>query len=151
MRTQAAKHSIPSVRRANGQKARGAYRFEKTVTINRTPEELYRSWKNLESFSRLDNAEILEEKMNEFISWRTLEGAEVENAGSVRFAPAPGNRGTEVKVTVAYHPPGGKLGEGIAKLRGEDPSEQVKEDLMRWKSLMETGEIRTSRNRREAA
>ena len=63
------------------------------------------------------------------------------NTGSVRFVPAPGNRGTEVHVDMQYNPPGGPLGKLVAKLFGEEPSQQVRDDLRAFKQVMETGEI----------
>jgi len=65
----------------------------------------------------------------------------VENSGSVRFVPAPGGRGTEVHVEILYNPPGGVIGATIAKLFGEEPSQQVKDDLLHFKQVMETGEV----------
>jgi uncharacterized membrane protein len=65
----------------------------------------------------------------------------VPNSGSVRFKDAPGDRGTEVLVELRYQPPGGKLGALVAKLFGEEPEQQVKGDLRRFKQVMEIGEI----------
>jgi uncharacterized membrane protein len=90
------------------------------------------------------DAEIINEEANELIGWRSLEGADVPNAGSVRFRPAPGGRGTEVRVNLEYNPPTGKLGAAFAKLLGEEPERQVEEDLRRFKQWMEAGEIPTT-------
>jgi len=87
------------------------------------------------------NAEIINEATNELIAWRSLEGAPVPNAGSVRFEQAPDGRRAEVKVSLEYAPPAGKLGALIVKLFGEDPERQVEEDLRRFKKLMETGQL----------
>ncbi len=146
-------------------------KVEKTLTINRSPEELYRFWRNfehlpqfmdhLQSVQVVDDrrshwvakapagtsvewdAEIVDERPNEFIAWRSTGNPDVENAGSVHFKSAPGGRGTEVKVTLEYSPPGGVIGMGIAKLFGEEPSQQVDGDLRRFKNLMEAGEVPT--------
>src|SRR5688572_4004661 len=75
------------------------------------------------------------------IAWRSLPGSQIENSGSVRFQRAPGARGTEVRVQLDYQPPAGALGRGIAWLFGEEPEQQVKDDLHRFKQLLETGEI----------
>jgi hypothetical protein len=72
-----------------------------------------------------------------------LPGADVDNTGSVRFILSPGGRGTQVKVNIEYIPPAGKLGRVIAQLFGEEPGQQIREDLRRFKRLMETGEIPT--------
>jgi uncharacterized membrane protein len=152
--------------------AKRGIKVEKSITINKSPEELYRFWRNFENLPRfMDHlesvqvtggnrshwvakapagktvewdAEIYNEKENELIAWRSLEGADVDNAGSVRFQPAPGGRGTEVKVVLKYDPPGGVIGATIAKLFGEEPSQQIEEDLRRFKQVMETGEITTT-------
>lgn len=143
-------------------------KVEKSVTINRSPEELYRFWRNFENLPRFMNhlesvkvtgegrshwvahapagktvewdAEINNEKENELIAWRSLEGADVDNAGSVRFEPAADGRGTTVRVTLKYDPPAGRLGSLVARLFGEEPSQQIEEDLERFKQVMETGE-----------
>ncbi|NHC34510.1 SRPBCC family protein [Scytonema millei] len=149
-----------------------AIKVEKTVTINKPADELYRYWhdfkylptfmKHLKSVEVYDNkrshwvanaplgasvewdAEIIEDRENEFISWTSVEGADVDNSGFVRFKPAPGNRGTEVKVVIEYAPPGGALAAAVAKLFGEEPEQQIGDDLRRFKMLMEAGEIATN-------
>jgi uncharacterized membrane protein len=80
---------------------------------------------------------------NELIAWRSLAGAQVANAGSVWFKDAPGGRGTEVHVELQYNPPAGALGAIIASLWGEEPGQQIHEDLHRLKALLETGEVIT--------
>ncbi|AUB41242.1 putative membrane protein [Nostoc flagelliforme CCNUN1] len=147
-------------------------KVEKTVTINKSAEELYRFWhdfENLPTFMKhlksvkvydekrshwianapLDNtvewdADILEDRENEFISWASVEGADVDNSGFVRFKKAPGDRGTEVKVVLEYNPPGGALAATVAKLFGEEPEQQIGDELRRFKMLMEAGEIATT-------
>ncbi len=148
-------------------------RVEKTVTIyNKSPEELYRYWRNfgnlptfmkhLKSVTIIDethshwvanapmnasiewDAEIIQDQPNELIAWASTGDAQVENSGFVRFKPAPGDRGTEVKVVMEYSPPGGVVGAAIAKLFGEEPEQQVGDELRRFKALMEAGEIPTT-------
>ncbi len=149
-----------------------AIKVEKTVTINKPADELYRYWhnfeqlptfmKHLKSVTVIDNkrshwvanaplgasvewdADIIEDRENEFISWASVEGADVDNSGFVRFKPAPGDRGTEVKVVIEYAPPGGVVASAIAKLFGEEPEQQIGDDLRRFKMLMEAGEIATN-------
>ena len=90
------------------------------------------------------DAEIINQVENELIAWRSLEGSEVPNAGSVRFTDAAGGRGTEVRIAVLqYNPPGGTAGAFIAKLFGEDPSTQIHNDLQRLKTRLEAGEVPT--------
>jgi len=145
---------------------------QKTLTINRPAEELYRFWRkfeNLPTFMKhlldvkvyddkrshwttkgpLDtkvewDAKIIEEKENELIAWASVEGADVNNSGYASFKRAPANRGTEVTVLTKYNPPAGGVGDTIAKLFGENPQQQIAEDLRRFKMLMETGEIATT-------
>nr|WP_230967826.1 SRPBCC family protein [Nostoc sp. WHI] len=147
-------------------------KVEKTVTINKSADELYRFWHNFENLPtfmkhlksvRVSNekrshwianaplgnsvewdADILEDRENEFISWASVEGADIDNSGFVRFQKAPGDRGTEVKVVLEYNPPGGALGSIVAKLFGEEPEQQIGDELHRFKMLMETGEIATT-------
>jgi uncharacterized membrane protein len=146
-------------------------RVEKSVTINSSPEELYRFWRNFENLPRFMShlkmvhvvdskrshwiakgpagsdaewdAEIINEVPNELIGWRSVNGSRVDNAGSVHFTPATGARGTEVKVVLRYDPPAGIVGAAIARIFGEDPAHQVGEDLRRLKQLVETGELAT--------
>jgi len=148
-----------------------AIEVHKSITINKPPEELYRFWRHFENLPRFMthiqsvqstaqgrshwvakaplgstaewDAEITEERDNELIAWQSLEGARIPNHGSVRFQPAPGGRGTEVRFTLAYAPPMGKLGAAVAKLFGEEPKQQLDDDLRRFKCLMEAGEIPT--------
>lgn len=87
------------------------------------------------------DAEIVEQIDGEVISWESLAGASVENRGSVRFIEAPGDQGTEVTIDIDYSPPGGAVGSVIARLFGEEPRQQVKDDLRRFKQVLETGEV----------
>lgn len=145
---------------------------EEAVTINRPPEELYAFWRNFEQLPRfMDHlvsvtqlsqrrshwvarapagrtvewdAEIVNEIPNELIGWRTLDGADVVSAGSVRFKPAP-RHGTDVRVRMQYEPPAGKAGAAVAWMLGVEPSQTIQEDLRRFKQLMEAGEIPTTK------
>jgi uncharacterized membrane protein len=146
-------------------------KVEKSVTINKSPGELYHFWLNFENLPRFMNhleevrvtgdgrshwvakgpagtsvewdAESYNLKENEMIAWRSLEGSQVANAGSVHFTAAPEGRGTEVRVVLKYDPPAGVLGAWVAKLFGEAPEQQIEEDLRRFKQLMEAGETAT--------
>ena len=147
-------------------------KVEQSMTINRPPAELYRYWRNLENLPRFMShleevrahdpvyshwvvrgpagtsvewdALVYNEKENELIAWRSLEGADVDNAGSVHFVPAPDGRGTEVRVVLKYDPPAGKVGAGVAALFGENPEQQIAEDLRRFKQVMEAGAAPTT-------
>jgi hypothetical protein len=90
------------------------------------------------------DAEVINERQNDLIAWRSLPGSTVDTAGSVHFTPAPGDRGTEVKVTLKYDPPGGKVGAAVAWMFGREPSQEISEDLRRLKRFLETGEVPTT-------
>ncbi len=90
------------------------------------------------------DARIINDVENELIAWQSTADAQIANAGSVRFTPAPFERGTEVRVTLSYAPPAGKTGVAIAKLLGEEPGRQVSDDLRRFKQLLEAGELPTN-------
>ena len=147
-----------------------AIKVQKSIVIDRPAEELYRFWRNVENLPKIMShlqsvetvndrlshwtvkalpigaatvewdAEIVNEVENELIGWRSLQGAHVDNAGSVRFQQAGDGRGTTVIVTLQYDPPAGLLGVGIAKLFGEDPDRMIEEDLQRFKQTMESGQ-----------
>ena len=87
------------------------------------------------------DVEITEDVPGERISWRSVEGSKVEGSGSVRFVPAPGDQGTEVHLELRYDMPGGVIAAMVAKLFGEEPAMQVKDDLRRFKQIAETGEV----------
>jgi uncharacterized membrane protein len=140
---------------------------EQSVTINRPVEEIYRFWRDFENLPKFMqhleevsireagishwvargpggmrvewDARVINDVEHKVIGWQSLEGSDVSTAGSVNFHP--NSRGTEVRVHLQYNPPAGKLGGAIAWLFGEEPSIQVREDLRRLKSLLETGEV----------
>jgi uncharacterized membrane protein len=144
----------------------------RTVTINRPREELYAFWRdfrnlalfmgNIESVTVIDEKRshwvvsapagdrvewdsVIEEDIpGEAISWRSVPGTGIEQAGRIEFRPAHGGRGTEVTATILYDPPAGKIGKVIAKLFQKEPKIQARRDLRRFKQLMETGELSTS-------
>jgi len=90
------------------------------------------------------DAVVHNERPDELIAWRTLPGADVPNAGAVLFRDAPGGRGTEVRVEMQYNPPAGTVGAFLSKLFGEEPSQQIEEDLRHLKQILEVGEIVTT-------
>jgi uncharacterized membrane protein len=87
------------------------------------------------------DAELYIERPIELISWRSLPGSEVDTTGSVHFLPAPTGWATEVRVALKYDPPAGKTGNAIGDLLGPSPADNIREDLLRFKALMETGRI----------
>lgn len=149
---------VASVPRGEGIKV------ERTVLVNRPVAEVYQFWRNFENLPRfmdhLESVSVLDENRShwvakapagmrvewdavihnevedQLIAWRSLPGADVNNAGSVHFTPI-GDGQTEVRVVLSYEPPAGRLGAAVAKLFGEEPSTQVEDDLRRFKQVME--------------
>jgi uncharacterized membrane protein len=89
-------------------------------------------------------AEIVQEREGQWLVWKSLPGSMVDTYGSVQFRPAPGGRGTYVIALMHYHPTAGPVGQGLAKLFGKDPEVTMREDLRRFKRLMEAGLIPTT-------
>ena len=85
----------------------------------------------------------------EIIAWKSVGEAAVPNAGSVNFSDAPAGRGTVVRVMLDYEPPAGRVGAILSHFFSEEPDRQIREDLRKFKQLMETGEITTSARRVE--
>jgi uncharacterized membrane protein len=140
---------------------------DESVTINRPVAELYRFWRNLENLPRFMqhlesverltdtlsrwrakgpggttvewDAEIINEVANKVIGWRSIEGSDVVSAGSVNFDEI-GPTQTQVRVKLQYSPPGGKVGAALAKLFGRDAATEIRDDLQRFKQLVEAGE-----------
>lgn len=144
-------------------------RVKKSITVNRAVGEVYAYWHNFENLptfmSHLEavhvtginrsrwkakapagrtvewDAEITQDVPNERIMWRSLEGAEIPNSGTVEFRFAPGDRGTEVHVELYYQSPAGKIGVTLAKMFGEEPGMQIADDLRALKQVLETGSV----------
>jgi uncharacterized membrane protein len=146
---------------------------EHTLSVNKSPQECYAFWRDvsnlpkfsrmLESVTKIDdrrshwvlrgpggasvewNSEITVDQPGERLAWHSVQGSEVKHAGVVRFERAPGGRGTFVSVMMHYQPPGGRIAAGLAKVLGKDPNHHVREDLRRFKSAIETGEVPSTR------
>jgi uncharacterized membrane protein len=144
-----------------------------SIAINSTPEKLYAFWREFENLPRFMrhlesvtrtgertsrwaakapgggvvewDSEIIEERPNELIAWRTLPGSDVEHRGRVSFERLGDDRGSSVHVELVYDPPGGRLGAAVAKLAGEEPELQIRRDLRNLKQLLETGEVASTR------
>ncbi|SDF00479.1 SRPBCC family protein [Terriglobus roseus] len=91
------------------------------------------------------NAEITEDTVDKRIAWRSLPNSDIATSGSVEFRPDPQSRGTFVTVNVGYTLPGGSLATGLAAIFGKSPDFVVREDVRRFKQLLETGEVPTTR------
>ncbi len=144
----------------------------RSVTIDRPRQELYNFWRDFTNLPRFMrnvhqvsvlsevrshwvieapggktvewDSEITRDEPGSAIAWRSIEGANVRNSGLVEFVDSPDARGTVVRVTLVYDPPAGALGALIAKLYQKEPRIQARQDLRRFKQLMETGEIATA-------
>ncbi len=142
-----------------------------SVTISRSPEDLYAFWRDennapkfMEGITAAKktgektshwvasgpfgkstewDAEIIADEPNRMFAWKTLPGALVPHAGTVKFGPSTGGRGTVVTLELNYEAPGGIFGEAAAKLTGMDPNSISRENLRHFKQLMEAGEVTT--------
>lgn len=150
----------------------------RTITIARPPEDVYAFWRNFENLPRFMqnlesvrvtddtrshwvvngpvgkdvewDAEIVQDRPNELISWRTTgPDDDVRHSGTVSFQPAASSRSTEVRVELVYDPPGGKVGATVAKLFGDEPGQQIEEDLERFRNVLEGGDVEINRDVRE--
>ncbi|MEO7861665.1 MAG: YgaP-like transmembrane domain [Nitrospirales bacterium] len=147
-----------------------AIKVTHSITIQRSSQDLYRYWRQVENLPQVMShirsvvasnehqshwivdtlphapeiewdAEIINEVDDERIGWRTLKGAVVAHAGSVVFE-AIGGATTKVTITLQYDSPGGPLGAALASLLGQDPAKKIGEDLARFKEVMEKETIR---------
>jgi uncharacterized membrane protein len=144
-------------------------RVDKSISIHKPVEEVYSFWSKLENLPRFMrhlesvkvrddlhshwvartvgektlawDAEIIDRRENQMISWRSTPGSEVEHAGSVWFKPVSAGSGTEIRVELKYLPPAGKGGVLFAKIFGRDAGAEIEEDLYRLKALLETGQL----------
>jgi uncharacterized membrane protein len=158
--------SVPVVR---GARKGGSMELTATTTIRKPALEVYAFWRDLENLptfmAHLEqvratgdrtshwsagapfgtnvewDAEIVDETPGEKIAWRSIGNADVPNAGTVRFVPAPDGVSTEVHVVLVYDIPGGTVGKAVAKYFGEEPHQQLDDDLRRLKQVLETGEV----------
>ena len=147
----------------------GLLRVRASTTVNRPVADVYAFWRDFEnlpqfmahlhSVEHIDSsrwrwrahgpaattfewdAEIVDDVPDVLLSWGSVDGSGIENSGVVRFVPAPAGQGTEVTIELEYRPPAGPLGAAVATLLGEEPAQQVRDDLRRFKQVVETGEV----------
>lgn len=169
--------SYAAAKSAKNAKASGEFTSEKSIAIDRAPDEVYRFWRNFENLPRVMkhlksvraidekkshwvakapagveiewDAEITEERENRRIAWRSIEGSEIRNDGVVLFEPLTGDKTTELRVRLRYSLPAGRAGKAFAKLFGKDPDRILDEELRGFKTLMETGETAFVQQTRE--
>ena len=151
-------------RAATAVPAQQGCKVECTVVVDRPVAEIYRFWRDFENLPRIMDhlidvkvqgdrrshwvargplgaqlewdAELIGEGENEMISWRSLPGSQVDTAGSVHFHSMSPER-TEIKLSMKYNPPAGKVGANIARLLGSDAQQEIEHDLHRFKETME--------------
>ena len=139
------------------------------VTVNKPVEEVYNYWKDPRNYADFMDqiesvtlttggrsrwkvkappglavefdAKIVNDIPNELIRWSSVDSENVDSTGTVRFKTAPGNRGTVVTLEMEYKPRGGRFGAKIAKMFSVVPKTQLKNDLRRFKQLIEIGEV----------
>ena len=163
--------ALRSHRDQHGPGRPGPLELQASVTVNKSTEEAFAFWRDLtnlprfmqhlESVSPLGDgddrthwvakaplgtsvswdAEITSHEPGRRLAWRSLPGSRIDNSGTVHFTEAPGDRGTEVKVVLHYDVPGGRIGRAVTRLVGENPVQQVRDDLRRFKQVIETGDI----------
>jgi uncharacterized membrane protein len=156
---------------AKGVRARHGFRFETAITLEASPEQIYRVWRDLEGLpkvlSHLESvrdsgngrshwvargplgpiewdAEIVTERENQIVAWQSLPGSDLATAGSLRLHKAGGDRGTVLRLSLKYDPPGGQIAARFASLLGQGLENDVRDDLRRFKQLMEAGEVATT-------
>lgn len=142
-------------------------RIDERIEIRRPIRDVFQFWQNfenlprvmdhLQSVERLENgrshwvaqgplgvtvewdAEIINQRPDRLLAWRSLPGGDLDTAGSVRFSPSPDRLATALRLQLKYDPPGGRLGARVAWLLGENPRRQIRHDLARLKDLLEGG------------
>ncbi|HTK46828.1 MAG TPA: SRPBCC family protein [Gemmatimonadaceae bacterium] len=148
--------------------ARKSVKVEHTVRVARARAELFEYWRDFENLPGIMShlvavrvasptrshwtakapagrtvewdAEIVNEVPDEIIAWKSVGDPDIPNAGSVNFRDLPAGGGTEVRVTIDYEPPAGRVGALLSQVLGEEPDRQIREDLQRFKERMEAGE-----------
>lgn len=145
-----------------------------TVSLKKPKSEVYSFWrklenlpqfmKHLERVEEIDQtkskwtakgpagigavsweAEIVEDHQNEFISWRSLPGSTVDNAGEVRFIETP--QGTDVRVQMTYRLPGGDIGGAAGRLVSPMAEKMMRDDIRDLKHVMESGNMSSEKKR----
>lgn len=144
-------------------------RVHESIRLELPVNEVYRFWRRIENLPRFMShlesvaenpdgrshwvavgpgdyriewdAEIFNEVENQMIAWRSLPGSDVISAGSVNFDAVRSGQSTQVSVNLQYAPPAGRAGDLVARLFGRAPTQIVREDLRRFKQLLEAGEV----------
>jgi uncharacterized membrane protein len=159
--------------RATAVPAQYGFKYEKSLVINRGAHELFDFWRNLENLPRIMphltsvietggsrshwvatgpmgvevewDAEVYNEEPGRLIAWRSLPGGDVNTAGAVHFEEHGAGKGTEVRVSLKYNPPMGRVGANLAWLLGSGVEQEIDGDLRRFRQMMESGSFFQSR------
>jgi uncharacterized membrane protein len=146
--------------------------IERTVSVNRSREDLYRFWRDFENLPAvlesvllvrtLDeershweiagpggetlgwDARLIADDPGELIAWQSESGADVRNAGWISFDESPVGRGVTVTAFILHDMPGGVVGKALAAAAGAEPGVMARRDMRRFKQFMETGEVPTA-------
>ena len=143
---------------------RYAVEVQKTVNVNAPVEEVFAFFQSMENFPRfMDHVRDVRRvgdnlwhwkvsgpvgtsfewdaeaslTPNRLLTWKSVEGASVENAGVIHFER--NNGGTRIHIQMTYNPPAGAIGHAIARMLAVDPKRQMDDDMLRFKSLLEKG------------
>jgi uncharacterized membrane protein len=158
--------------RTQDRRKSGEASADATIIVNAPRERVYSFWRDFQNLPRFMNhlksvkvtdgrhsrwiaygpfnkeiewdAEITNEQQNDRIEWRSIEGSDVDMQGSVEFSDATGKRGTLIDVQIAYRGAGSGVAHGVIALMGKDPSFLMRQDMRRFKALLESGEIPTT-------
>ena len=158
-----------SLARATGIARGSTIHASASITVRRPPDQVYDAWRDLSRLPSFMQhlasveefgdgrsrwratapggrtveweADVIDDRPGELLAWRSVEGSDVRHDGVVRFRPAPGDRGTEVHVEMRYDLPGGSLGAALATIAGEEPRQQIRDDLRRFKQVLEAGTV----------
>jgi len=171
LKSAAANHNLLGRRKV---KTAQAVKIDQIIQVNRSAEDLYRFWRQLDNLPRVIghfksvevindrlshwvlqtppgvpaiewDSEIINEVDNELIGWRSLSGSDIEHAGSVHFERSPDGRSTRVRVRLQYRPPGGRLAAEFARVLAEDPERMIANGLRRFKETMEREAVSAQR------
>lgn len=152
------------------------HEVRETVEVTASPEEAYKMWSRFEDFPRFMtnvievrktgdrtshwvvegplgqriewDAETTADEPGAFIAWRSTT-ADINNSGEVRFERTP--RGTRILLVMTFEPAVGPIGAVVARVTGSAPQSLVRQDLRRFKQLIESGEIAPTLRRAHAA
>lgn len=160
-----------ALERATHRETPQTYEARATFAINCSAEQAYRLWRDFEGLSRflvhIDSvraidqtfsewtavgpfgkrlgwiSEIIEDRPNERIAWRSVPGSDVETRGEIEFRPRTAQRGINVSARIEYLPPAGATAHALAVVLGRHPEFTIREDLRRFKAMLEAGEVPT--------